>query len=72
MSSPPSHVLWTVYTKHAELAADKGEHHKALVLSEAAIEHVRHLDKESARKKKTLQMVDRHSKTNEIEIHCLL
>lgn len=69
MSSPPSHVLWSVYKKHAEEAAGKGEHHKALVLSEAAIEHVRHLNKESARKKETLEMVDRHSKANEIEIH---
>ena len=69
LSLPPSHILWSVYTKHAADAADDKEHHKALVLSEAALEHVRHLDEESHRKKKTMEMLHEHSKLNEIEVH---
>ena len=69
LSSPPSKVLHEVYTRYAREKAKRGDKKSALILSEAALEHVRHLDKESEKKVEAVALVKEHYKTHKIDVH---
>lgn len=69
LTSPPSKILLSVYTKEAKLAKKKGDTEAAASLSEAALEHVRHLHPKHKTKMETVQMVQDHHEAHDLDTH---
>lgn len=67
LTAPPSTVLWSVYTKHSK--RKKGDDKASMTLSEAALEHVRHLPLDSDKKQKTLELIHRSYKKHQVPVH---
>ena len=67
LTAPPSIILWTVYAKHSK--RKNAPKKSSMTLSEAALEHVRHLPMDNEKKQSTLKLVHESYEKHDVPLH---